>query len=326
MTHTSAGQAITNINLKLIQAFLLVAESSSFKEAADATGRSQSAVSAQIRQLESQIGVQLFNRTTRRVAITAEGRQLLDYVRRSMAELQYGLKQIQDSVESRRRRIRFSCSPIIAAHYVPTILATFAQHFPNVEVYVDEVGSAGILDGVRKGTSAFAVGEAKGDSELDCDVFLEDSAYAVIPCHLCDTQGATIALGDVARLPLVMLHSSTPMRTLVEEAMKKCDMTLGCRYEFTQTETLIRMAEAGIGAAIVPCYTLPIVLKPSVRALRIVEPSIIRKIGIVTQRGEKLSKAAAHLANVVKRVIVAKSIRTEAPPSRGYPEHDLLAP
>ncbi|WP_411035607.1 LysR family transcriptional regulator [Shinella sp. BYT-45] len=324
MIYAGAGQAITNINLKLIQAFLLVAESNSFKEAADATGRSQSAVSAQIRQLESQIGVQLFHRTTRRVAVTAEGRQLLGHVKRSMAELQSGLKQIRDSVEMRRRRIRFSCSPIIAAHYVPTILATFAQQFPNVEVYVDEVGSAGILEGVRNGTSAFAVGETKGDPGLDCDVFLEDSAYAVIPCHLYSTQGTTITLADVSRLPLVMLNSSTPMRTLVEDAMKKNDMTLGCRYEFTQTETLIRMAEAGIGAAIVPCYTLPIVLKPSVQALRIVEPNIIRRIGIVTPRGEKLSKTAAHLANVVKRVIVAESIRTKAPSSNERPEHDLL--
>ena len=62
-----------NVNLKLMHTFLLVAEHSSFCRAAEVSNRSQSAVSMQIKQLEEQVGVALFHRTTRRVELTAEG-------------------------------------------------------------------------------------------------------------------------------------------------------------------------------------------------------------------------------------------------------------
>src|SRR5690606_26242476 len=168
------GPAITKVNLKLIQAFLLVAESGSFREAAEATGRSQSAVSAQIRQLEGQIGVQLLRRTTRRVSLTAEGEKLIGHARKAMAELQSGFEAIRAAAEAEKRRVHFSCTPLIAANYVPEMLSLFARRYPAVEVRCVEAGSDRLLDGVRNGTSAFAVGGVAPEPGLDLDVFLED--------------------------------------------------------------------------------------------------------------------------------------------------------
>ena len=67
---------ITNINLKLIQGFVLVGQQKSFKRAAELSGFTQSAMSAQIRTLEEQLGIPLFNRTTRNVELTEEGAHL----------------------------------------------------------------------------------------------------------------------------------------------------------------------------------------------------------------------------------------------------------
>ena len=76
-----------NVNLKLMHIFLLVAEHNSFCRAAEVSNRSQSAVSMQIRQLELQLGVSLFHRTTRRVQLTREGELLLVCARRAVTEL-----------------------------------------------------------------------------------------------------------------------------------------------------------------------------------------------------------------------------------------------
>lgn len=73
----SAALVTSQINLKLIQTFLTVAEMKSFRGAADQVKRSQSAVSMQIKQLEEQLGVALFHRTTRSVKLTAEGEKLV---------------------------------------------------------------------------------------------------------------------------------------------------------------------------------------------------------------------------------------------------------
>lgn len=85
---------ITKINLKLLQSFVFVAEQYSFRQAAALIGHSQSAVSAQIKRLEAQLGVALFHRTTRRVQLTAEGEQLLSCARGAIAEVELGLRRI----------------------------------------------------------------------------------------------------------------------------------------------------------------------------------------------------------------------------------------
>src|SRR3546814_6651447 len=93
---------IMNVNLKLLQVFLLVAEHCSFRSAAVAANRSKSAISTQIKQLEGQLGVALFHRTTRSVSLTAEGQELVDCVRRALYEVDAGLRKIAEYAELRR--------------------------------------------------------------------------------------------------------------------------------------------------------------------------------------------------------------------------------
>ena len=98
----SEGGSGMNVNLKLMHIFLLVAEHNSFCRAAEVSNRSQSAVSKQIRQLELQLGVSLFHRTTRRVQLTREGELLLVCARRAVSELQTGLRQIKEAADIQR--------------------------------------------------------------------------------------------------------------------------------------------------------------------------------------------------------------------------------
>src|ERR1700743_47955 len=118
-----------NVNLKLMHTFLLVAEHSSFCRAAEVSNRSQSAVSMQIRQLELQLGVSLFHRTTRRVQLTREGELLLVCARKAVSELQTGLRQIRDAVDIQRGRLTLACAPTLAATRLPEILATFQKSY-----------------------------------------------------------------------------------------------------------------------------------------------------------------------------------------------------
>ena len=106
-----ATKPLAHINLKLLQTFLLVAEQSSFRIAAEKSFRSPSAVSAQIRQLEEQLGVPLFHRTTRNVRLTDEGKQLLECAQRALLEVESGLRKIQESADIRRGRVALSCLP-----------------------------------------------------------------------------------------------------------------------------------------------------------------------------------------------------------------------
>lgn len=116
-----------NINLKLLNSFLLVAEYSSFREAAERANRSLPAISMQIKQLEEQLGVTLFHRTTRRVELTKEGEHLLISVRKALAVIEGGLLELKSASDIAIGQITFACVPTVASTRLPTILSAFSK-------------------------------------------------------------------------------------------------------------------------------------------------------------------------------------------------------
>jgi DNA-binding transcriptional LysR family regulator len=117
-----------------------------FKKAADALFISMPAVSMQIKQLEEQLGVALFQRTTRKVDLTAEGEQLMITARRAMAELESGLARLQQTVDIQQGHLSFGCVPTIASSRLPAILTEFAKKYPGVSVHVKELPQRELLD------------------------------------------------------------------------------------------------------------------------------------------------------------------------------------
>lgn len=294
--------ATGGVNLKLIQTFLLVAEHCSFRQAADLTHRSQSAVSTQIRQLEEQLGVGLFHRTTRRVWLTSAGEQFLQSARRALQEVESGLRRIKEEADLRRGRISLSCSPTIASTRLPETLAAFEKDYPKITVFVREITSAPLFETIRKGEADFGIGPAVPSPEFNFEPLLDDPLYAVVPRAMLPGRRTTIDLTTLAELPLLLLDTATALRNLLEQTMQERGLVMTTRYEFTQAQTLFAMAAAGLGAAILPEIVLPPAADPSVRVLRIT-PTLCRQVSIITLRGRELSPAAARLAQLCRSTI-----------------------
>ncbi len=153
-------------------------EHSSFRLAAEKSFRSASAVSSQIRQLESQLGVALFHRTTRNVRLTAEGEQLLACAERALLELDNGLRHLREQADMRRGRVSFSCSPTIAETRLARVLAAFRQEYPGVEIRVRELTSEALFETIRKREADFGIGPQVETDEFQFDPILTDPLYA----------------------------------------------------------------------------------------------------------------------------------------------------
>lgn len=298
---------VANVNLKLLQTFLLVSEHSSFRTAAEKTFRSPSAVSAQIRQLEDQLGVALFHRTTRSVRLTGEGLQLLECAQRALQEVDSGLRKIQESADVRRGRVALSCSPTIAETRLARVLAAFEKDFPGIEVSVRELTSAALFESVRRREVDFGIGPSIETSEFTFEPILDDPFYALVPKRFVTTNKSTISLSTLANMPMLVLNTATALRGMLEATLKERNLTFSNRYEFTQAQTLISMATAGLGAAILPKVALPEKLDPSVYSLRIVNPPLLRQVCIITLRGHSLSPASVRLAELLRQLIALPS-------------------
>ena len=299
----SVTSSLSHVNLKLLQTFLMVGEYASFRIAAEKSFRSQSAVSAQIRQLEEQLGVPLFHRTTRSVRLTEEGQQLLDCAQRALMEVEQGLRKIRESADVRKGKVSMSCSPTIAETRLARALAAFESEYPGIEVSVRELASEQIFESVRRREVDFGIGPQIDTSEFQFETLMDDPFYALVPKRLLDTDKDTISLSALAEMPLLVLNQATAMRNMIEEVMREKRLRFNLRYEFTQAQTLISMASTGLGVAILPGVALPARIDTGTHALRIVNPSMSRRVSVITARGQALSPASQRLVELLKQLI-----------------------
>lgn len=293
---------ITSVNLKLLQTFMLVAEHSSFREAADQTLRSQSAISTQIKQLEAQIGVNLFHRTTRRVRITREGQELLQSVRRALHEVNVGLQRVYDAVDLRHGQVTLGCAPTIAAARLAAILAAFEQDYPKVQVVVREQLTKDLFESVRRGHVDFAVGTLVPDPEFSFEPLAEDEFFALVPSNLPTSSEDTIALEELATLPVIVMNPTCALNGILVDAMRARGLTLRTKYQVMQMQTLVSMSEKGLGVAVLPRSVLPSRRKHHMRTLKIA-PTLSRRIALIRMSGQTPSPAAKRLAQLIRQLL-----------------------
>lgn len=317
MKESSLGSR--RVNLKLFQTFLLVAENGSFREAADLVARSQSAVSTQIKQLEEQVGVALFHRTTRKVKLTREGRQLLENARRAVAEIELGLRSIREVADLRQGRVAIACAPMLAATRLPPILAAFEKEYRGVRIVLQELKSVELFQSLRNGDVDFAIGPVVGDGEFEFEPIIAEQIFALVPRKFVPEDRDSIAFAELAELPIIQFHSTTVMAQLVAQAAKEKGLTLKTRYQCLQGQTLVALAEAGLGATILTGSAAGTMNSRKVQKMLIVDPEITQHFGVVRMRGHMLSPAASRLVELVRAMTAGGVKPRKSGPRRPKP-------
>lgn len=289
------------INFKLLGTFLAVAENVSFRKASEQTHLSLPAVSMQVKQLEEQLGVALFHRTTRRVELTREGEQLMISARNAMAELDGALTRIQQTADMQRGHLSFACVPTVAGTRLPALMIAFARRYPGISVRVRELTQPGLLEAVRRREVDFAIGpEPERLGELEFQPVFVDDYVALLPAGHPVAAKSSVTLRELVRMPLLTLGSSQFHRQLLRVFQEE-GLAPELNYDFTNVSTLVAMAEVGLGVSIMPSVAVP--RHQDLRALKIVRPSISRTIGVVTIRGHMLSPSAKRFVEMCNVLI-----------------------
>ena len=291
---------MANINLKLLQTFMLVAELRSFRKAAEASNRTTSAVSMQIKQLEEQAEVVLLQRTSRSVELTLEGRYLQGKARQALTDLEGGLKKLKDAARLRRGIVRLASSPSIASTLLPKVLATFGRSHPEVTVRVRELGSQEILEAVREQTVDFGIGpKVARAADFNFATLLMDELCVLTPMHHPLARRTPIGLTQLQDSPCVMLSSFSAMRIAVDEAAAEAGVALNIQFEVQQTLTLMAMVSAGLGIGIAPRISLGLAQNMPVKVLELMQPRIQREMSLITLRGCQPSPLALELSSLL---------------------------
>ena len=289
-------------NLKALQIFVVVAESCSFRRASEVLHRSQSAVSTQIKLLEEQIGVALFHRTTRRVQLTAEGKQLLGHAQRAVASLELGLREIREAANVQVGNISMGCVPSVAATVLPGVLVEFKEKRRSIHLELRELDSVQLLGAVARQDISFGIGPFVDQAnDFNFVEITTEPIFALLPEPYWRPRAKDITLSDLAELPLVLASSSAELRNTFNREMALRGLETKSSFEVIQVQTMLAFAQAGLGVAILPRIMIPEPLDATLQALPITKPTLERKLCLITLKGNSLSPAALELTTLLTK-------------------------
>jgi DNA-binding transcriptional LysR family regulator len=289
---------VPDLSSRDLRAFIALLEEGSFTRAAQRVHLSQPAFSALIQALEETFGARLFDRTTRRVFPTAEGRLLEDSARRLLSDLDGMVSDFRDHAEHRKGRVTIAALPSLAAGWLPRVLVDFHRRYPGVEIGLTDTLSEQCKSLVRERRADLAVATAaQGEVDLDSEFLCADEFHLVCRDDHPLARKRTITLADLSSYPFVHLSRSTSVRQYLEAAFHPKQMRTVAEVEHLATVT--GLVEAGLGISVVPALTLfqfqrkRLVLRP----LKL--PGLRREIVILRRKEESLSANAQALRDVM---------------------------
>lgn len=283
-----------NFKLRQIAGFIAAARLDSFSAAARKLAITQPAFSQLIRELETGLGLRLFERTTRRLELTEAGARFLAMVERPLDDLEDASKFIRDMAMGRRGRIVFALLPSIAFGYATHALAEFKTRFPDITVRLVEDQNQNLIRKVLDREVDFAIATLPaGHRELNFRELMVDELLAVFPVKHRFAGKRRITWRDLAQEPLVLLPRQSSVREMVDGAFSHSGLMVEPAYEVANMVTAMGMARAGMAVTVMPRIALAELNIPGLRSAGMNNPRPLRRIGIVTRADRPLSPAAA---------------------------------
>ncbi|MEE6178008.1 LysR family transcriptional regulator [Mycobacterium sp. 050134] len=242
------------MNLQQLRYVVALAEASSFTKAADAMLVVQSALSQQVRRFEHELGVRLFDRTTRSVSLTPAGEALMPLLRQVVA----GVDQITSAAQALSGtvggRLTVGMMEVPSESLdVATLMATFHARYPDVSVTLRSGGSDVLVDAVReRKLDAAIVGfnVSGAAARLTFTHLFGESLIAVMPAEHALTQYSSVSLADLAHLPFIDFPAGYGLRHETDRGFAGVPRRVA--FEVTRVDEVIHFVRKNLGIALLP--------------------------------------------------------------------------
>ncbi|HEX2541402.1 MAG TPA: LysR family transcriptional regulator [Caldimonas sp.] len=286
-----------DLPLRYVRAFLSVAKLGSFTRAAQSLHVSQPALTVQVRSLEDALKVRLLDRTSRSVALTRVGRELVPLFERTLTDLDAIVTDAHEQSAGRRGTVRIACLPSFAASLLPVVMEACRRDQPGVGFVVRDAVASQVMALVRDGE--VDLGLTGGDIAADdLDILFrgKDRLCAVFPARHPLALKTRITIADLAETTLVLTDSATSVRAVVDAAFVRYGRRPHIACETTYMMTAVAMVHTGLGVTILPGSARERSAFPGLRSRPIQDPSFVRPIALVKRRGRSLSTACESFA------------------------------
>ncbi|MGB7803636.1 LysR family transcriptional regulator [Buttiauxella sp.] len=288
-----------NYSLRQLKVFIAVAHAGSFSRAGEQIGLSQSAVSHSVKELESEIGVKLLDRTTREVVLTEAGQQLAARLERLLEELTSTLLDTRSVGHQLSGTVRVAASQTISAHLMPQSIAAAALEYPAIRFVLHDRPQQWVLQSIRQGEVDFGIViDPTQASDLECEAVLSEPFLLLCRNDHPFAKQAQVSWQALQGANLVLQDYASGSRPLIDDALMRQGIETNIVQQIGHPATLFPMVEAGIGISVLPALALPLPQGSSL-AVRPLVPVVDRQLMLVRRKNRSLSRAAEAIWQVV---------------------------
>ena len=287
-----------NISIRQLSAFISVADNGSFTRASEQMHLTQSAVSGLIKELESSLGIVLFDRTTRQLSLSVVGHHLLPQARRILNEMQLFENEASSLTSLAQGQVRLAVSQF-AASSMPAVIAQFAKAYPDISVSLLDCSAENVLEHIQNIEVDLGVGTERGftepDDDISADLLYQLPFCVVMPDNHALAQKSEVIWQDLVDTPLITLQGP-----FIEQVTAELDEEIAshihlARYKVNFMSTALEMTRQGFGITLCLPYMPEVIDWVSANGLQmrpLAQPVKMRRFFIYQRSSRALSPAS----------------------------------
>lgn len=289
-----------NVSTRQLQAFLAVARLQSVTRAAEQIHLSQAGLSLLLRDMETQLGVRLFDRTTRSVTLTEGGRQLQPVAERMLREWSDIAGRLDKLSVDVARSLTVAATPLVCSSVMPVVLKNLQAAQPGIHVQVRDVERSQIEALVLSGEVDMALGiQFKAGSGVRRQRLLSLPLVCVSPREWPGAGGgfkrlqrSHVSWSDLAEVPLIGLPVGNPIQQLIDLRLREMGRANEARTTFNHLHSVVAMVEAGYGAAVMPAFVQGACSRYAVQVSVMTAPEVPLDFYALSRKGTHTTEAA----------------------------------
>lgn len=300
-----------NLTFRQLRVFEAVARHTSYTRAAEELHLTQPAVSMQVRLLEEQVGLPLFEQLGKKIYLTEVGREMYHYSRAIAQQLEEAERVVAELKGVQRGRLSIAVAST-ANYFATRLLATFSQRYPEVTISLDVTNRAGLLRHLDdNGNDLVIMGRPPQGLDLVAEPFMKNPLVIIAPpSHPLVGEGR-IPLARIQRETFVLRETGSGTRNAMEQFFAEKGIEIATGMEMNSNEAIKQAVEAGLGLGIVSIHTLELELELQRLAVLDVEAfPIMRHWYVVHRQGKRLSP----VAQVFKTFVLNEGAKTARVP------------
>ncbi|MBN7796412.1 LysR family transcriptional regulator [Parahaliea mediterranea] len=280
------------MDLRKLDIFATVARLGSFSQAAQQLHMAQPAVSIAVRKLEEELGLALFDRSGRRVRLTAEGRELCQRAEAILGQVAELERQFGERRGLMRGELTVSCPSMVATYYLPEFLGEFLGEHPGLTASVSQLGTTHVRRQLLEGELELGVisedGAADELAQLERVPLLEQPILLCMAEHHPWAGRARIDIEELHGSPMVVYESGYFIRDQLDRLCRARDVSPELRMQSNFLPLLVRMVKQGLGTTI--GLEIMAAGEPGIVAVPLAGDARLR-MSLAKRRGRAISRA-----------------------------------